>query len=215
MNTDLITKYFIHLTDFQLNQFAALDTLYKDWNDKINVISRKDIDNLYERHILHSLAIARFLDVLTPGTRIVDIGTGGGFPAVPLAILYPDVSFHLVDRIAKKLKVASSVAGSIGLKNITIQHGDIGECHEKYDYAVSRAVMPLDKLVKLVRRNISPVCRNRHPNGLVCLKGGDIADESAGIPHPVIEYPITEYFSEKFFETKEVVYVPMATKTKG
>lgn len=192
-------------------QFDALGALYADWNAKINVISRKDIDNLFERHVLHSLAVAAFLGPLADGTTIVDVGTGGGFPGVPLAIMYPNVRFHLVDRIAKKLRVAHEIASAINLCNITIQHGDMGECHERFDYAVSRAVMRLDELVRIVRRNIAPVCRNTYANGLVCLKGGDLDDESRDIRFPVIEYPVNEYFDGEFFATKKIVYVPMVS----
>lgn len=212
MTADIIKHYFPGLSDDQMAKFEALTDLYTDWNAKINVISRKDIDNLVERHILHSLAIAAFLGPVTPDTSFVDVGTGGGFPGVPLAIMYPEARFHLVDRIAKKLKVAREVAGAIGLSNITIQHGDMGECHDRFDYAVSRAVMRLDDLVKIVRRNISPTCSNTYANGLICLKGGDIDDESRGITCPVIEYPVNEFFEGEFFETKKIIYVPMATK---
>lgn len=208
MDTEIITKNFAQLTDKQRTQFNTLGALYANWNDKINVISRKDIDNIYERHILHSLAIASFLGDVADGTRFVDVGTGGGFPAIPLAIFYPNATFHLVDRIAKKLRVAADVAQNIGLTNVTFYHGDMGECHDRYDYAVSRAVMPLDKLVYTVRNNISAESRNNHPNGLICLKGGDITPESSGIPYPVIEYPVTEFFTGDFFDTKKVIYVP-------
>lgn len=210
MDTDTLKRRFPSLTDSQLGQFEVLEGLYADWNAKINVISRKDIDNIFERHILHSLAIAAFLGSVAPGTRFVDVGTGGGFPGVPLAIIYPEAHFHLVDRIAKKLNVAREVSTSIGLSNITIQHGDMGECHDRFDYAVSRAVMPLDRLVKTVKRNISPKCLNTYANGLICLKGGDLSDESNGIAYPVIEYPVNEYLDGDFFETKKIVYVPMA-----
>lgn len=212
MNTDILKRYFPSLTDVQISRFAALEGLYTDWNAKINVISRKDIDNLFERHILHSLAIAAFLGSVAPNTSFVDVGTGGGFPGIPLAIFYPEAKFHLVDRIAKKLNVAREVSAAIGLSNITIQHGDMGECHTRFDYVVSRAVMRLDSLVKIVRRNIDPTCRNTYANGLICLKGGNIADESKGISFPVIEYPVNEYLDGDFFDTKKVVYVPMAHK---
>lgn len=192
-----------------MSQFEKLYGLYNDWNSKINVISRKDIDNIYLHHVLHSLAIAAFLTEVAPGTKFVDVGTGGGFPGIPLAIFYPGATFHLVDRIAKKLKVAENVSEAVGLTNVTYQHGDMGECHGKYDYAVSRAVMRLDSLIKIVRRNISPKCLNKHPNGLICLKGGDISEE-AKVSYPVIEYPVTEYFNEPYFDDKKVVYVPMA-----
>ena len=161
---DEILKYFPELTDRQREQFAALGTLYPEWNDKINVISRKDIDNLYEHHILHSLAIARFITPVS-GTRILDLGTGGGFPGIPLAIMWPDCQFHLIDRIGKKIRVARSVAESTGLTNVTLQHGDIGECHDKFDYVVSRAVMKLGDLIPLIRKNVSPTDRNKLPQG--------------------------------------------------
>lgn len=212
MEDNRLKIYFPNITPAQIEQFSALRDLYTEWNAKINVISRKDIDNLFERHILHSLAIAAFFGDVEPDTHFVDVGTGGGFPAVPLAIFYPHAKFHLVDRIAKKLKVAEAVANAVGLENITLQHGDMGECHHKYDYAVSRAVMRLDELVRLVRRNIDNRNRNRHPNGLICLKGGDLTQETQNINYPVIEFPIKEYFKEDFFDTKKVVYVPMTSK---
>ncbi len=212
MDSSVILQYFPNLNENQRAQFDALGSLYSDWNSKINVVSRKDIDNLYVRHVLHSLAVGAFLGETVPGTRIIDVGTGGGFPAIPLAILYPDTEFLLVDRIGKKLKVADEVARAIGLTNTRTRHGDVSEVHEKFDFAVSRAVMRLDGLVKLVRNNISPDCRNNHANGLVCLKGGDLVDESKGVTFPVIEFPINEFFREDFFDTKKVVYVPMAKK---
>ncbi|MDE6300746.1 MAG: 16S rRNA (guanine(527)-N(7))-methyltransferase RsmG [Muribaculaceae bacterium] len=211
---ELLTHYFPELTDRQKEQFSIMGTLYPEWNEKINVISRKDIDNLFPNHILHSLAIARFLGDVAPGTSFMDLGTGGGFPGIPLAVMYPSCRFHLIDRIAKKLRVAEDVARAAGLDNVTFQHGDSGECHEKFDYVVSRAVMPLDKLVKLIVRNISPVTpsANRYSNGLVCLKGGDLADESAAVNFPVIEFPLSEFFVEPFFDTKKLVYVPIKKK---
>lgn len=209
MDTLTILSYFPFLTDKQRERFNALGPLYTEWNEKINVVSRKDIGNLYERHILHSLAIGAFLGEVPDGMRFVDIGTGGGFPAIPLAILYPNATFHLVDRIAKKLRVAEAIAASIGLENITLQHGDMSECHERFDFAVSRAVMRLDLLVKIAARNIVPGHKARYQNGLICLKGGDIAEESQGVRYPVMEYPIREFFNEDFFDTKSIVYVPM------
>lgn len=207
---DLITKYFPDLTVDQIAAFGALEALYADWNTKINVISRADADNLYCRHVLHSLAIARFFGQLAPGTRIMDLGTGGGFPGIPLAIFYPECAFHLVDRIGKKIKVAGEIAAAAGLTNITFQHGDSGECRQRFDYVVSRAVMELPSLVKACAHNInteSPV-PNRYAPGLVCLKGGDLSEEIAAVKRPVVDIPISEYFSEPFFETKEVIYVP-------
>lgn len=210
-NMEQILKYFGDvLSAGQIEQFRALGDLYADWNAKINVISRKDIDNLYERHILHSLAIAKFLGPLQEGTTFLDMGTGGGFPGVPLAIAYPQCRFHLVDRIAKKLRVAESIANAVGISNITIQHGDIGECHDRYNYVVSRAVMRLDQLIRLTRKNVSrEQSENQYSNGIVCLKGGDISDEYAGVQLPVIEFPLNEFFNEPFFDTKKLIYVPI------
>ena len=212
----LIEKYFPTLSDRQKEAFAALEGLYADWNAKINVISRADSGNLYCRHVLHSLALAAFFGELAPGTEIMDLGTGGGFPGIPLAIFYPHVHFHMIDRIGKKIRVASEIASAIGLTNVTFQHGDSGECHDKFDYVVSRAVMPLDALVKACTRNIVPAQRvpNRYAPGLACLKGGDLADEIAAVKRPVIELPVTDFFSEEFFKTKEVVYVPFAKNAR-
>ena len=212
--SDIILKYFPELTARQIDQFNAMGELYPEWNEKINVISRKDIDNLYVNHILHSLAIAKFLGPLEAGTTFIDLGTGGGFPGIPLAVMYPDCRFHLIDRIAKKLRVAADVAEKIGLKNVTFRHGDVGECHDRFNYVVSRAVMPLDKLVKLVVRNISPVSApaNLYSNGLVCLKGGDLAEESRGVQYPVVEFNLNEFLSEPYYDTKKLVYVPINKK---
>lgn len=209
MDNSLIFKYFANLSDHQRQQIEQLGALYAEWNEKINVISRKDIDNLYEHHVLHSLACAKFLGALVPGTRILDMGTGGGFPGIPLAIMYPDCEFHLIDRIGKKIKVAQAIAEAIGLKNVTFQHGDIGECRQRFDYVVSRAVMRLDALIPLINKNISAENRNSHPNGLVCLKGGDLDDETANVRYPVYDFPLNEYFSEEFFATKQLIFVPM------
>lgn len=204
----ILTKYFPQLTARQLEQYESLGTLYPEWNEKINVISRKDIGNLYCNHVLHSLAIARFLEELKDGTTLVDLGTGGGFPGIPLAIFYPQCRFHLIDRIGKKIKVAQSIAEAVGLENVTFQHGDMGECHEKFDYVVSRAVMPLPDLVKITRGNVARKGANKYANGLVCLKGGDLADEIAETKMPVMDIPLSEYFTESFFDTKSLVYVP-------
>lgn len=209
---NIIEKYFPALSDRQKGQFEAMGRLYPEWNEKINVISRKDIDNLYVNHILHSLAIARFLGDVAGGSSFMDLGTGGGFPAIPLAVMYPDCRFMLVDRIAKKLRVAEDVARNIGLCNVGFLHGDAGECHERFDYVVSRAVMPLDKLVKIAARNVaakSPA-GNRYSNGIICLKGGDLEAESADVKYPVIEFPVNEFFSEPFFETKKLIYIPVS-----
>lgn len=205
---DIISKYFPTLTDKQQKQFQMLDPLYREWNEKINVISRKDIDNLYEHHILHSLSIAKFITPID-GTTFLDMGTGGGFPGIPLAIMWPDCTFHLIDRIGKKIRVAQEIAAAIGLENVTFQHGDIGECRNRYDYVVSRAVMRLDELVPLIRKNISHSSTNALPNGLLCLKGGDIISEIEATKAPVLEVPLSDYFSEEYFTTKELIYVKL------
>lgn len=206
---DEIIKYFPGLTDMQKSQFEAMGPLYTEWNARINVVSRKDIGNLYVHHILHSLSIAKFMTP-EPATRFMDLGTGGGFPAIPLAVMWPECTFHLVDRIAKKLKVAREIADAIGLKNVTFQHGDASECHEKFDYVVSRAVMPLPDLVKITKRNIGRLTpSNRLPAGLLCLKGGDLADEIARAGAPVLEVPLSDWFAEEFFQTKQLIYVDL------
>lgn len=205
---DIILKYFSRLTEEQIQQFTELGLLYPEWNEKINVISRKDIQNLYCNHILHSLSIAKMLD-FKPGTAILDFGTGGGFPGVPLAILFPECKFHLVDRIGKKLKVVDDIAQSIGLKNITTQHGDIKEVKGKYDFVVSRAVMRLDEIIPLVRRLISKECKNALPNGLICLKGGELESELQASKVPTLVTDLSVWFDEEFFETKKIVYAQL------
>lgn len=205
---DEILKYFPELTERQREQFEAIGPLYAEWNEKINVISRKDIANIYPRHILHSLAIAKFFSPVS-GTSFMDLGTGGGFPAVPLAIMWPDCRFHLVDRIAKKLRVASEIAAAIGLENLTFQHGDALECRQKFDYVISRAVMPLPDLVKLSRRSVARIAANKLPKGLLCLKGGDLASELAAVRSPIVNVPLSDWFSEDFFITKQLIYVEL------
>lgn len=208
--TELIKLYFPNLNDAQLKAFAALGEVYPDWNAKINVISRRDIDGLYERHILHSLAIARFLGGLADGTSFLDLGTGGGFPGIPLAVIYPQCRFLLLDRIGKKLKVAEAAAAAAGLKNVTFRHGDAAEVHERFDYVVSRAVMPLDGLVKIARRLVDLKGQpGAYPPGLVCLKGGDLDKEMADAGVDALVQPLAPDFKEEFFATKQIVYVPL------
>lgn len=202
----IIGEYF-KLTDRQAEQFAQLDVLYRDWNSKINVISRKDIDNLYEHHVLHSLAIAKFLP-FQPGTTILDVGTGGGFPGIPLAILFPECQFLLIDSIGKKIKVASEIAKALGLANVICKQERAEEEKQKFDFVVSRAVMPMPDLVKLVRKNISPTHRNAIPNGLIVLKGGDLKEELRPFKEAEI-IPCTQWFKGEWFNTKQVIYLPL------
>lgn len=203
---ELILKYFPDLTEEQKRQFAALYDLYTDWNSKINVISRKDIENLYEHHVLHSLGIAKVIR-FKPGTKVMDLGTGGGFPGIPLAILFPEVQFHLVDSIGKKVRVATEIAGSIGLKNVTTRHARAEGEKQLFDFVVSRAVMPLTDLLKIIRKNISPKQQNALPNGLICLKGGELERETMPVKNKTTMWNLKEFFGEEFFETKKVVYV--------
>ena len=203
-----ILRYFSQLTEQQQQQFAALDALYRDWNAKINVISRKDIDNLYPHHVLHSLGIAKVIS-FRPGTHVMDIGTGGGFPGIPLAILFPEVQFHLLDSIGKKIKVAQAVADALQLSNVRTSHKNVIEEKEKYDFVVSRAVMQMGDLVRLVRKNVHHDQRNSLPNGLICLKGGDIQQEMRPFKHCCDVWPLHTYFEEEFFETKKVAYVTL------
>lgn len=208
MNEQIIYEYFKDLTEEQRAQFAQLDALYRDWNAKINVISRKDIDNLYMHHVLHSLGIAKVIN-FRPGTRIMDIGTGGGFPGIPLAILFPECQFKLIDSIGKKIKVVSAVAQAIGLKNVVIEHRNVVEEKAKYDFVVSRAVMNASDLVKLVRKNVSHEQRNALPNGLICLKGGDVTEEMAPFAHCSEVWNLSQFFEDEFFETKKVTYIQL------
>ena len=203
-----ILRYFPQLTEQQQQQFAALDALYRDWNAKINVISRKDIDNLYPHHVLHSLGIDKVIS-FRPGTHVMDIGTGGGFPGIPLAILFPEVQFHLLDSIGKKIKVAQAVADALQLSNVRTSHKNVIEEKEKYDFVVSRAVMQMGDLVRLVRKNVHHEQRNSLPNGLICLKGGDIQQEMRPFKHCCDVWPLHTYFEEEFFETKKVAYVTL------
>lgn len=205
---EIITKYFPKLSQKQRNQFAALDALYRNWNAKINVVSRKDIDNLYERHVLHSLSIAKAIS-FADGTSVLDIGTGGGFPGIPLAILFPMSRFKLIDGTAKKIKVANAVAKEIGLENIdAVQKRAEMECG-KYDFVVSRGVMPLDELVKLTKKNFKNTCHNALPNGWLCLKGGDMTDELRPFRHVAEVISLNQFFDEEWFaQGKKLVYIP-------
>lgn len=203
---DLILNYFPDLTEEQRRQFAALYDLYIDWNAKINVISRKDIENLYEHHVLHSLGIAKIIN-FRAGTSVMDLGTGGGFPGIPLAILFPESRFHLVDSIGKKIRVGTEVANAIGLKNITFRHARGQEEKGLFDFVVSRAVMPLADLLDIIRKNIAKKQQNVLPNGLICLKGGELERETMPVKNKTLMYNLSDYFKEEFFETKKVVYV--------
>ena len=205
---DIINKYFPGLTDRQKEQFAALDALYHDWNSKINVISRKDIDNLYEHHVLHSLAIAEVIR-FKPGTSIMDLGTGGGFPGIPLAIMFPEATFHLVDSIGKKIHVCEEVSRALKLENVTTQWCRAEDVGQQFHFVVSRAVMPLPDLVKIIRKKISSTQFNGLPNGLICLKGGELAQEAKSFGKAAQITNLSDYFEEEFFATKKLVYLPI------
>ena len=208
MKAEIIQKYFPELTGRQQEQLEALDALYHDWNAKINVISRKDIDQLYEHHVLHSLAIAKTIR-FRPGTRILDFGTGGGFPGIPLAILFPDCEFKLIDGTGKKIRVAQEISQAIGLTNCHPEHLRGEDEKDKYDFVVSRAVMPLPDLVKIVRKNISKTQRNALPNGIICLKGGDLQAETQPFRNIVETTDISTFFAEDWFREKYVIYLPV------
>ncbi len=208
---DIIKKYFSTITDLQAEQFAQLEGLYNDWNSKINVISRKDIQNLYEHHVLHSLGIAKIVN-FRDGTNIMDLGTGGGFPGIPLAILFPNVSFHLVDSIGKKVRVANEVATALGLKNVRFSHARAEEIKDKYDFVVTRAVMPMVDLVKVARKNIQKEQHNALPNGIIALKGGELNSEIASMRDISTVWDLGDYFEEEFFKTKKVVHVGIISK---
>ena len=204
----ILKDYFPELTETQQSQLDALFPLYADWNAKINVISRKDIDNLYLHHVLHSLGIMKMLR-FKEGSTVMDIGTGGGFPGIPLAILFPEVQFHLVDSIGKKIKVGQAVAEAIGLKNVSFRHCRAEEEKQIFDFVVSRAVMPLADLVKIARKNIKKEQQNALPNGLICLKGGELQHEILPFRNQAVSLNLSDFFKEEFFQTKKVVYVPL------
>ena len=211
--TNIIQKYFPHLTELQVEQFTQLEALYNDWNAKINVISRKDIQNLYEHHVLHSLGIAKVVG-FKDGTTIMDLGTGGGFPGIPLAILFPNVQFHLVDSIGKKVKVAQEVAQAIGLKNVKFSHARAEEIKDKYDFVVTRAVMPMADLMKVARKNIKHEQHNAVPNGIIALKGGELNSEIASMKNISTVWELSDFFEEEYFKTKKVVHVTVVSKNE-
>lgn len=203
-----ILHYFPQLSDKQVEQFEALLELYTDWNAKINVISRKDIHNLYIHHVLHSLSIAKFIH-FTPSTQILDVGTGGGFPGIPLAIFFPELEFIMIDSIRKKIKVVTEVSQAISLTNVEAIHQRVQDEKRKFDFVVSRAVMPMTDFVQLTRKNVKSDQKNALHNGLICLKGGDLDDELSPFKNISEVFPLTQYFSEPFFETKKLVYLPI------
>ena len=207
-----IRKYFPNLSERQIEQYETMMRLYPEWNSKINVISRKDIDNLEINHILHSLAIAKFIS-FSDGTNILDFGTGGGFPGLPLAVMFPEVSFHLVDRTGKKILVAKEVAEACRLTNVTFQHGDVAECKNKFDFVVSRAVMPQADLLKICRKNISSTQRNALPNGLITLKGGELGDELKTLRSKSEVVDVNNYFDEEFYNEKKIVYTSVDSRS--
>ena len=205
---DEIRKYFTELTATQLEQLTQLGELYRTWNERINVVSRKDIDNLYLHHVLHSLSIAKYVQ-FKAGTRVLDFGTGGGFPGIPLAIVFPECRFKLIDRTAKKIRVTQEIAAAIGLTNANAEQKAGEEERGEYDFVVSRAVMPLPDLMKIVKKNISREQRNALPNGLICLKGGNLDAETCTVKKVVDITPVGNWFEDEWFEEKNVVYVPM------
>lgn len=208
---EIIQKYFPNMTELQVEQFAQLEALYNDWNAKINVISRKDIQNLYEHHVLHSLGIAKVVN-FKDGTTVMDLGTGGGFPGIPLAILFPNTQFHLVDSIGKKVKVANEVATAIGLKNVQFSHARAEAIKEQYDFVVTRAVMPMVDLIKVARKNIKREQHNAVPNGIIALKGGELAGEIASMRNISTVWELSDFFEEEYFKTKKVVHVTIINK---
>lgn len=205
---EIIEKYFPGLNSQQKLLFAGLYPIYSEWNAKINVISRKDIDSLYERHVLHSLSIAKFIR-FSPGTQILDVGTGGGFPGIPLAILFPEVHFHLIDSIGKKIRVVNEVVEVLDLKNVTAEQIRAEQLKSKYDFVVSRAVTSLPEFVPLVRKNISNQHRNAIPNGIIYLKGGNLEGELRLFGKSAFVQDLSKYFEEEFFRTKKLVHIPL------
>ena len=206
---DIILKYFPDLTEDQKYKFSILHNLYEEWNNKINVISRKDIESLYERHILHSLAIGKVIQ-FKPGTRILDVGTGGGFPGIPLAILFPEAHFHLVDSIGKKIKVVNEVKAGLGLKNVVAEQNRAENIRGQYDFVVSRAVTRMAPFYSWIKDKFLKENKNTLDNGILYLKGGDLDEELSEVHKPYSLYEIPDFFSEEFFETKKVVYIPVS-----
>jgi 16S rRNA (guanine527-N7)-methyltransferase len=206
-NTEIIFKYFVDLSDLQKEQFARMGPLYRDWNEKINVISRKDIDNLYANHVLHSLGIGKIVS-FKPGADVLDVGTGGGFPGIPLAILFPGTNFHLVDSIGKKINVVKDIAGAIGLKNVTAEQIRAEEIKRKYDFIVSRAVARMDEFYGWVMNKFKEDSVHALDNGILYLKGGDVDDELKALRKPYAVYSLSDFFKEDFFETKRIVFMP-------
>jgi 16S rRNA (guanine527-N7)-methyltransferase len=208
---DIILKYFPHLSDLQQQQFQQLLPLYTDWNEKINVISRKDMEFFYEKHVLHSLGIAKIIS-FKPGTAILDIGTGGGFPGIPLAILFPETQFHLVDSIGKKITVVQDVAQQLGLKNVKAEQIRAELISDKFDFVVSRAVTRFINFVPWMKGKFKKESFNEFPNGLLLLKGGDVDEEMEETLYPYVTYHLSDYFQTEFFETKKVIHVPWTDK---
>jgi len=205
---ELILKYFKDLSEEQKNQLAQLKDLYTEWNDKINVISRKDIDSLYLHHVLHSLAIAKVIQ-FQPGSSVMDVGTGGGFPGIPLAILYPETNFYLVDSIGKKIKVVTEVANALGLKNVKAEHTRVQQVKTKFDFIVSRAVTAFPAFVNMVKKNCKSENKNALPNGIIYIKGGDFEEEIKPYGKKISLFNCTDFFTEDFFETKKIVHMTL------
>jgi 16S rRNA (guanine527-N7)-methyltransferase len=208
---EILTKYFPDLTDQQLDQFGRLGALYKEWNSQINVISRKDIEQLYERHVLHSLAIAKVIQFKAK-TTVLDVGTGGGFPGIPLAIMFPETSFLLIDSIGKKIKVVNEVASALGLTNVTAEHIRVEEVKQKFDFVVSRAVTAFPRFIAMVRTKVASKCNNDLPNGILYLKGGDFEEEIEPFRKQIQVYELQSFFQEEFFETKRLIHMTLKNK---
>jgi len=208
---EILTKYFPDLTDQQMDQFGRLGSLYEEWNSQINVISRKDIEQLYERHVLHSLAIAKIIQ-FKPKTTILDVGTGGGFPGIPLAILFPETSFMLIDSIGKKIKVVTEVASALKLTNVTTEHTRVEEVKQKFDFVVSRAVTAFPRFISMVQTKVANKSNNDLPNGILYLKGGDFEEEIEPFRKQIQVYELQSFFQEEFFETKRLIHMTIKNK---